>query len=409
MVLLIVGPPATKEAFFDREEVLERIWERLKVGSVLLAAPRRFGKTSVMLRMRDFSRNNAAVLYMDTEWISEPTDFIAEMMALLINENGEGLLKKAKRISKHTLKFISETIEEAEISGVKIKLKKELQNNWQDKGRELLQIVDALDTQVIFVVDELPLMINRMLKKKGEDETEEFLFWLRALRNPGPKGLNNARFIIGGSIGIEHILSRINAIASINDLEKIQVGEFDSATAKKFIKELLKNEGIKADEKLINKILESIEVPIPYFIQVLVSVLVNEASTLKINKINPELVDEVYKKRVLGVECRTYFEHYYQRIAQYYDAIEAKAAIHILKGLSKTGRLPRKEVFGMYSIVRGENDEKGFSHLMGDLENDFYIKYHPNEDAYKFSTKVLRDWWLKYYGLAEVEDKNADL
>lgn len=399
MVFLIVGPPATKEAFFDREKVLERIWKRLNAGSVLLAAPRRFGKTSIMLRIRDFPKDDATVVYMDTEWISEPIDFISEMMFRLIKEKGD-LLKKAKITSKRVLRLIQDILDEIEISGAKIKIKKELQNNWQDRGRELLQIVDALDTRVIFIVDELPLMINRMLKKKGEDETEEFLYWFRALRSP--TGLNNVRFIIGGSIGIEHVLSKINAIASINDLEKIQVEEFDKITAKKFIKELLKSEGIQADEKLVSNILEIIGVPIPYFIQVLVSTLVNEALSLKIKKIDPTLVEEVYRKRVLGVECRTYFEHYYQRISQYYGIAEAKAAIIILKELSKAGKMSQKEIFNIYATTKEKMDEKGFSRLMGDLENDFYIKYYPEEEVYKFSTKVLRDWWHRYYGLAEV-------
>ena len=44
----IVGPPVSGEDFWDREEVIELIRNSLKKQSVLLSAPRRFGKTSIM-------------------------------------------------------------------------------------------------------------------------------------------------------------------------------------------------------------------------------------------------------------------------------------------------------------------------------------------------------------------------
>jgi len=62
MPSITIGPPATGDDFFDRETLLEDLWEAVDEGSVLLAAPRRVGKTSLMLRMRDQSPENWAVL-----------------------------------------------------------------------------------------------------------------------------------------------------------------------------------------------------------------------------------------------------------------------------------------------------------------------------------------------------------
>lgn len=52
MADLIVGPPATGERFYDREELIKQIWERLDSDNILFVAPRRFSKTSVMLTVR---------------------------------------------------------------------------------------------------------------------------------------------------------------------------------------------------------------------------------------------------------------------------------------------------------------------------------------------------------------------
>ena len=49
MAELIVGPRAVGGGFYDREELVAQIWDQLEAGSVLFVAPRRFGKTSVML------------------------------------------------------------------------------------------------------------------------------------------------------------------------------------------------------------------------------------------------------------------------------------------------------------------------------------------------------------------------
>lgn len=49
----LIGKPAEGEDFFDRVRETRRIWDRLDTDNVLLLAPRRVGKTSLMLRLRD--------------------------------------------------------------------------------------------------------------------------------------------------------------------------------------------------------------------------------------------------------------------------------------------------------------------------------------------------------------------
>ena len=53
MIKNIVGTPARGGDFYDREQLIDLLWDRLDTGNVLLAAPRRFGKTSVMYRLID--------------------------------------------------------------------------------------------------------------------------------------------------------------------------------------------------------------------------------------------------------------------------------------------------------------------------------------------------------------------
>ena len=61
---IIVGQVASKNDFWGRENEIANIWDALMSGSsVLLAAPRRVGKTSIMYKLRDEPQGNFIVLY----------------------------------------------------------------------------------------------------------------------------------------------------------------------------------------------------------------------------------------------------------------------------------------------------------------------------------------------------------
>lgn len=81
MVHLTVGSPVEGEDFYGRDKLVKLIWERLEKNNLLLAAPRRFGKTSIMLNLRDNPRENWQVFLLDTEWIKDAGEFIAELAA----------------------------------------------------------------------------------------------------------------------------------------------------------------------------------------------------------------------------------------------------------------------------------------------------------------------------------------
>ncbi|MFM7204245.1 MAG: hypothetical protein ACKO6N_25985 [Myxococcota bacterium] len=53
----IVGQAVTGPDFFDRPQQIQWIWERISVSNILLTAPRRSGKTSLMFRLRDEPRD----------------------------------------------------------------------------------------------------------------------------------------------------------------------------------------------------------------------------------------------------------------------------------------------------------------------------------------------------------------
>ena len=70
-----VGPPVSGGNFYDRAREQQRIWRRLDTNHVLLLAPRRVGKTSLMRRLEEtaeqqqFSATYVSVADVSTEMV----------------------------------------------------------------------------------------------------------------------------------------------------------------------------------------------------------------------------------------------------------------------------------------------------------------------------------------------------
>jgi hypothetical protein len=198
--------------------------------------------------------------------------------------------------------------------------------------------------------------------------------------------------VIGGSIGIDYILESLKASAAINDLEKIHLGPFDRDTAKDFITRLMKAEKVKISDKDIEKILTLLGEPIPYFLQVFVAALLDEVR---------ELVETVYERRILGVECKSYFDHYFQRLSIYYGQKDLDIVKTLLLKLAETKEMSEKDLFTAYSISAGNQDISQFKFILNGLQNDFYIAMNSTTKKYQFTANLLRDLWLKHYKVFE--------
>ena len=404
MSSLIVGPPATGERFYDREDIVKLIWERLDTSGLLLVAPRRFGKTSVMLNLRDNPKDDYKPVFMDVEWFESPSQFVAELIAEMVRYlpgfqralSGFTKLRNKLADALRGIDFsipIKDPNSDYEIAEIKIGLKERIEKDWQNLGKILLKQVEQIDGKVILMLDEFPLMLKRMLKGKEKDSVETFLHWFRAFRI-GPEALKNVRFIIGGSIGIEHVLDQAGAVASINDLDRIRVEPFPKDVAKSLVNGLFKNQNSTVGDEAIEQVLGEVEIFVPFFLQLLVSETCKLARDKK-EDVSPSLVTQAYRERVISVESRTYFEHFYSRLRDYYEPDEERAAKEILKQLALKKSRTIRELRDISRQTIPNLSDDVFSHLLSDLENDFYLKRQ--DDSYIFHTKVLRDWWVRFY------------
>jgi len=150
---------------------------------------------------------------------------------------------------------------------------------------------------------------------------------------------------------------------------------------------------------MADKILELIGPPVPYYIQILVSEMVKE-TRLENVRISPEQAVRVYKKRVLGVACKTYFDDYYQRLSRYYAPQDEMLVKTLLRALAEVNSISSRNLFNLYmDISSQEGNYEDFALLMNDLVRDFYAEFDTENHTYSFASKVLKDWWLIHYRL----------
>lgn len=399
MVTNIVGPPVRGENCYGRDAFVELVWEKLAVGHVLLAAPRRFGKTSIMYRLMDHPRPGYQFVHADLEHFVEPAELVT---ALVVQLARDGRLRRvAEGLSyfpKALWKRFSETFDEVELFKFRVKLKEKVRARWQESGEELFRRLADSQGTVVFILDELPWMLERMTHSEAHrEEARTLLRWLRALRQS--PSASNARFMIAGSIGIGHVLRELGETAAINDFEQLRLEPLSPQVAAGLLDELSSTHQLALSPASRKRMLELIGTLVPYFIQVLFS----EAA--KVHKqdgrpMTPARVAQVYREKVLGVDCRTYFDHYYGRLRGYYKPREERFIKRLLRELAVVGSLARDTGYQFYREQAAEApDPETFNHLMSDLENDFYIRFDAQRLRYEFACKLLRDWWLRHYAM----------
>ncbi|MBI3989957.1 MAG: ATP-binding protein [candidate division NC10 bacterium] len=393
MVSITIGPPATGEDFFDREPLLEDIWEAVSKGSVLLAAPRRVGKTSVMLRMRDNPPEEYMVFYIEAEDFSASEELVTDLMVKIVK-----VQPKLQRFIKDILSGLASSLEELEVWEIRLKLREHLRGHWKEKGTQAIQEVLSLGPRCLLLIDELSILLHKLgVDPKSLQEATELLHWLRGLRQEFTGRLS---MVLGSSVGIGRIAAHLGASRTINDLRQIEVGAFDPLTARQFAESLLESRGLEVDEETLQALLSQVETYIPIFIQIMVDALSKEVRNQKVEA-SPELIRWCYEERVHGPEFRTHFEDYYERLNRYYTPNEAKAGKRILRDLAISEQgISRSALHDAVMHELGPaGDSEQFDLLLAALENDFYVTVGSREERVKFHNKWLRDWWRRYHGL----------
>ncbi|KWT91043.1 hypothetical protein [Candidatus Magnetominusculus xianensis] len=396
----VIGNIPKGRNMWDRDIEIDNIWKTLENDNVLLTACRRFGKTSIMNKMKENPQDDFVCFMFNVQSMESPHDFTAALFEEICDDGKfVSFIKKAKNITQEFLN----RLEKLKISVVDIELRENKSPDWRDMTNNFVNVLSEYNGKILFLADELPEFILNIAKHHSKDMANDFLNWFRTVRQSSK--LSNIRWLVGGSIGIEHAIKRVDAkVHIINDFTIVVLKPFSIKVGRDYITALLKKEGnfITIPATIIDKIMTTIGAPVPYFIQILTKESLNAMNDAGKTTLTDEIIEEAYHKYVLGPSSKTYFQHYYDRLSEYYDPNDENIVKRILAETARKGIISRTELFKLYKMIEVRHPSETRSNdIMSDIQNDFYVEYDHKTDSYNFLTNILKDWWLRYHNIIE--------
>ena len=383
------GSPVEKENFYGRKGEISLAWKKIIDGnSLILAAPRRVGKTSFSKKILEQAEEKGwKVLYLDLERIQTEIAFAKYFIDELNAYNRVGkAIEKGKKLISHLAKSVKPKVSAA---GVEISM--EWQAQKEDVFEKLKELIKP-DEKTLIVVDELAIFLNYLIEcnENGIKDVEFFLNWLRGFRQI--KG-NQIRWVFCSSVGIENFVAMHNLSSTLNDVDSFELGGLNDKESHGLFTELGKATGIKLSKECIDYALSKLGWALPFYIQVLFA----EIHTIKVLEDTDIISNEVIDKAYMKLTNKPHFNTWDERLKEY-----GAMQIHIrsvLNHLSQTNDGEKREVLHdlLYRNI-GDNykTSRQLSEILRILTNDGYIIRKAN-DKYMFRSFLLRDFWYNKF------------
>lgn len=390
------------DRFWDRKKDIELLVNKLDEGAhILLVAQRRMGKTSIMREVKRQLNNRYTSLFVDLQKASSAEDAIVEISLAL--KSHKSLWNKTKDLFSNALSRFTDSIEELNLGEVGIKLRAGLSTgNWSEKGDSVFSILAESEQPVILMMDEVPLMVNRILK--GEDfkitqerkmYADEFMSWLRknSLAHQG-----KVRIVLSGSIGFEPILRQAGLSATINNFLPFDLKPWDESTAIGCLQALAGEYGICFKDNVESVMVRRLGCCIPHHVQMFFTHVHDRCKRRGRMEFFPDEVNDIYESDMLGIRGHTELTHYEDRLKLILGPDIFPLALEMLSETAVTGCLGREALVALQNgyEFEGASVQTAEEEILRVLEHDGYIK--AGKGGFVFESQLLQDWWKKRYG-----------
>lgn len=384
MVKNLVGPPVVGEDFVGRKEELAEAVRMIRQGnSLLLASPRRVGKSSFSKKLVEmFRREGVLAAYIDLQGVRTEQEFgdrIADAFRKIREESSKAVGLKDKVES-----FLNR-IRKVEVKGVGFELK----DNQQKFYSAVEKLMD-FEGKALIVVDELAVFLEHITTANGPEAAENLMNWLRKIRQSHQ---GRIVWVYCSSVSITNFVKRHNMSYTINDISSFPLGEMAYEEASHLLKELCSGQGVEvfADDD-IDVILEKIGWRLPFFIQLFFKNFIQNQSSYKGQPMD-KVVDEIISIIIREHQIATWSE----RLAGY--GVYEKPAQLLLNYLCQPNH--KSERSHLETIISPACDSledvgKVYAELRQMLDNDGYLMESSQGDIV-FRSPIIRQYWYNKF------------
>lgn len=378
-----IGQPADGEnKFFPRDDIITKIWQKLKRGEdLLLTAPRRIGKSSILHYLKKNPHEGYIVKYLSIMGVDNSNIYFKQIYNTLLEDTEiYGLWNTFLENRKSEAKNVKDKVAGIGLDG--IDLTGEDKRNYYEETKELLKSLPKETKRVIFLLDEFPEAVSNIAQYSHE-EAIKFLQDNRDLRQLNHDA--DIQFIITGSIGLSNVVKRLTHDKHlINDLVLIEIPPLNKKEASLMIDRLcigLKEDAISLvfSDEVKAYFFQKIGRSIPYYIMMIVDELANSSEEVTI-----EQIDTVIEKIIKSRSTADYFSNWKTRLKDAFDKKEEQVAIKILSHISKNGEM-------YYEEMKKIDKKIDLKAILEVLEYDGYIS--EEKSSYQFNSPLLKEWW----------------
>ncbi len=393
------------DRFFGREVELQALSERVGDGThTLLTAQRRMGKTSLVreLLRRLKQEGRFETVFVDLEDAGTPADAVAEIGARSRPVQGVWRQLKSWLVNNLSEVGIGARLEEMPAHEVWVKLRAGIDaGNWRQKGDEVFSALAQNDRPVVLAIDELPILVNRLLKgtdhritPERQRAVDEFMAWLR---KNGQAHRNRVILILAGSVSLEPILAQAELSAHANIYSPLDLKPWDDETAANCLAALAQTYGLDLPLDVCREMCRRLRCQIPNHVQQFFDNLREHLRRAGRREATMEDVGRVYNQ-MLGARGQMDLEHYEGRLKMVLGRTGYRTALEILTESAIGDGLLSDDTISRYrEYLQGESRDEAeagpvpLEDVLRVLEHDGYLARHG--DGYRFVSGLLEDWW----------------
>ena len=384
-ILLVKANPGgqiSPENIYGRDQVIADYWRILEGQGIYVNDLRRIGKTQIMVKMHAEPPQG---------WLSVKADLgrchsASEFATRAFKDSYAVLSGKSKTL--RTMEKWFGKLGELEVAGM-LKLpgqataapwKEVLERTFAD----LNEAMAAMNCRMVFFWDELPFMLDNIVRKEGAETAMEVLDTLRSLA----QDYDRLRLFLTGSIGLHHVLATLKEGGYIgtplNRMAHCQPGPLEKGDACDLAKALIKGEGLSSDDvPTLAAHIAELTGNVAFYIHLLISRLPKSAN------LTPEEATHCITHQLVAKATDWDLPHYRDRLPKYYGAM-AKLALHVLDALAPGHPLGFEDIRNALAAQKA-NDEEELRKLLELLCSDQYLIKGP--DGYAFYLEIVRRWW----------------
>ena len=395
------------DRFFDREHELDVLKARVRDGThTLLTAQRRIGKTSLVreLLRRLGAEGDFETIFVDLEDARTAADAVVEIG--VASRQADGAWARIKVSFTNFLRGLEDRVDTLSLGEVRVKLRAGVdRGSWRQKGDEVFAALAANDRPIVLALDELPILVNRMLKDHdqritpdGRREVDEFLSWLR--RN-GQDHRDRICLIVSGSVGLEPILRQAGLSAHANIFSPLDLKPWDERTALDCLAALAETYELDMTLAARKEMCRRLRCLVPHHVQRFFDSLDEDVLRRKDGRRAVSLgdVERVYADEMLSIRGQLDLDHYESRLKLVLGPDGYRAALSLLTEAAVNDGVLRRGAIDRYredSRIWAVADKPvPIDDVLRVLEHDGYLE--PHGDGYRFVSGLLEDWWRGRY------------